>query len=127
MKSGEWLTINPYQTPAEAPPPHADFDLTCELRSKLASFRRQIHALGGTWIVLGVILLMFVPTISLHASPSRDSFGNVRQGDVRSAIAGGIAATLAVGLIFAGIGTCWKSRRAVYAGIVISCFALLEY
>ncbi|HUE73781.1 MAG TPA: hypothetical protein VMP01_23075 [Pirellulaceae bacterium] len=125
MTSSDWPSINPYQAPAEVPPPTADNSLTDELRSTLAAFRQQIHAIGGAWIVFGVFLLMFVPTVSLGASPSRDAYGNIREGNVVSLIAGIIVAALGIAWILAGIGTCWKSRPGAYVGLAISYFVLL--
>jgi hypothetical protein len=105
MTSGGWPLINPYQAPAEAPPPILEVSLTDELRGKLAAFRQQIHAIGGGWILLGFILL------SIGPGPGR----------IAVAIIGAVGLTW----IVAGIAACLKQPWGVYLGIGINYLTLL--
>jgi hypothetical protein len=120
MTSGDWSSINPYQTPVEAPLPQTNESQDEGRRGKLTAFRQQIHAVGGAWIVFGILLLPAASGISVGNLTGRTIDGKVVAGNPALLVVGNALGLLALVWIVAGVATCLKHVWAVYTGLIIN-------
>jgi hypothetical protein len=108
---------NPYQAPAVASFA-VDPNSPTANQLLLKKFRSQIHALGGFWIIIGVLVGLAGGAITLldvQRSP------DVAIGVALIAITGAFA----LFWITVGVLACRKAMPAVYVGLVCSYLALL--
>jgi hypothetical protein len=117
MTSGDWPTINPYQPPGEVPLAVAECTPDDQLRKTLSAFRQQINALGGAWILFGLVLLKI--------SSMGVSMGSQR-GNWPGVIVACILGAISLAWISSGIAACWKKVAAIYVGVGNQ-FCLLTY
>ena len=88
------------------------------------NFRQQIHALGGLWIISGLLVLAIVVGSfgargGLWGNPGADfSSGQVLVLLVVAAVAGSVYLSL-------GVAACLKHVWAVYAGLALAYLSLL--
>lgn len=85
-------------------------------------FRREVHALGGFWIFMGVLQALFA--IGVYAS--RDPAAAARFGGMKEVLMI-VAAVFTAVYLLVGVLTCIKSLPAIYVGLVLTYLALAGY
>jgi hypothetical protein len=118
MSTPNFDSPNPYQTPASAGQSPSQLATANPALVKLVKdFRAQIHALGGFWIFIGLL----VGAVSVFGAGA--IFDEI-EGEGRFVI---FAIFLVLSLLWLTLGvlTCLKHIWAVYVGLVLSYLSLI--